>query len=58
MYEELENNCLWIAVLFLLGSFFIGFICGYFINKNKIEIVNNCIEYNNVNYCETKDSDD
>lgn len=58
MYEELENNGLWVAVLFLLGSFFIGVICGNSIIKNKIKVVNNCLEYNNVNYCEVKDSDD
>lgn len=57
MYEELENNGLWIAIVFLLGCFIIGVICGNFINKNKIKVVNNCLEYNNVNYCEVKDSD-
>ena len=55
MYEELENNGLWVAILFLLGCFIMGVICGSFINKNKIKIVNNCIEYDNVNYCKVKE---
>ena len=52
MYEELENNGLWIAVLFLLGSFLLGVIVHHLIDNNKLEVVNGCLEYQNVTYCE------
>ena len=54
MYEELENNGLWVAVLFLLGSFLLGVIFHHLIdnNNNKLEVVNGCLEYQNVTYCE------